>query len=106
MPLISVWDLDEATEHRAGGFVQSMNVNIETFRESCGENFSVVGNRSLGDIKRALFSADPTLAGLAEGITLAGSRIDFPAPSQTIVKTTTDIIIQYTEARGDPAAKP
>lgn len=103
---VTIWDQDEETVHRASSMVQSMTVEIQTMREAGEVNFSVIGNQSLADIKRAVFSDDSTMGGIADGINLESSTIEYPDGSTGIVKTTTDIVVMYSESRGDPATQP
>lgn len=100
-PAINVWDQAETTDHRFGSFLQSMTVQVEASDDSNGGNFSVIGNRLIADIKRAIFSADSTMGGLSEFINLEASRIEYPE-NGTIISITVEIVIGYNEQRGDP----
>lgn len=106
LPAITVWDQAEETAPRGGSLVQSMTVQVETMREADGGNFSVIGNQSIADIKTVIFSADSTMGGIADGINLVSSSIEYPESGTSIVKTVTDIVIMYSEKRGDPATHP
>jgi hypothetical protein len=102
LPAVTIWDMSEDTEHRGSAFAQSMTVQIEAFRISQGLNFSIVGNLSIADVKQAVFASDSTMGGVADGINLVSSEITYPEAGTDIIKTLTEIIIMYSEKRGDP----
>ena len=106
LPAITVWDQAEETEPRGSALVQAMTVQIETMREVDDKNFSIIGNQSLADMKRALLAPDSTLGGIADGINLVSSSIEYPDSGTITCKTTTEIVVMYSEIRGDPDSTP
>ena len=106
LPAITVWDQAEETETRGSALVHAMTVQVETMREVGDQNFSIIGNKSLADMKRALLAPDSTLGGIADGINMVSSSIEYPDSGTSICKTTTEIVVMYSELRGDPDSTP
>lgn len=102
LPCAVVWDGQERSERLHGSTRQTMTVTVELHDDVATENQSILANRMLANIRRAVETRDAVLANLTEGIEYEGSDIKYPETGVKAIGVMAQYSITYLTKRGSP----